>query len=405
MHGRHIAIFPLYGKAHIFPFLGLCAQLKRRGYRITLATVEPYAEFVAQAGIEPVIFETDPFLGAALEPVWSNWLPMGDPKRAAVITSLIGRWHINSATLAAKELEGFYKENSPDLIIYELATYAGRILAKRLGVPAVQFYPGLIQHNGRVCWEGTMGHNPQVITEFSRVLDAHMWAQGIEEPGNFWHAEALNLYQMPREVQFDSETLDSRRFCFVGPFMDRPFKPMWENRSGGKPIILVSAISDFTDTDYFNKVIDALADSPFHVILSIGTQFPLDKLRPLPANFSINERASHIEILPHVALHVYSGGTTSTLENFYFGVPQIAIPSWEHNNNMANRLVELGLALKLSLDTLTSQMLRDSVEAALRDEEFLSRVKHIQHVLQNSGGSALAADKIEEALAAHATVT
>jgi MGT family glycosyltransferase len=335
-------------------------------------------------------------------PIANNILPANDPRCWEEVGNLVFPWTLNTAVLAARQLDKFYRENRPDLIIYEFGAYAGRILAKRLHSPVIQYYHDFIHHSGSYCGEGGVGYNPQSIVEYSKLLDAYLWAHGFEEPDNFWHSEDLNLCPFPRAFQFDADLLGSRRFCFVGPFLDRPFRPIWKNRSAGKRIILVSAITGSSDASYFNKIIDALSGSEYHVILSVGEHFPIGELRTLPTNFEINTCASHLEILPHTDLHFYSGGISGTLEGFYFGVPLIALPSFAPNYKIANRIAEQGFALNLPLHALTSQMIRETVDAVFQDHAFLSRVRQIQQVVRDSGGSVMAVDRIEEFLASRA---
>lgn len=395
MHGRHIALFPLPSRAHIYPFLGLCPELVRRGYRVTLVTDELHGKLAAPAGAEAVIFEPCKLMVTASA---TNGLPVNDPRCWEEVVTVAFPWTLNSAALAVRQLDTFYKENRPDLIIYDFAAYAGRIFGKRLRSPVIQYYHDFIHHSGYYCWEGGIGYNPQSIVEFGKLLDAFLWAHGFEGVNHFWHTEDLNLCPFPRRFQFAADSIDSRRFCFAGPFLDRPFTPVWKNRSGGKRIILVSAITGSTDGGYFNKVIDALSGSEYYVILSVGEQFATNELRALPANFEINRCASHLEILPHTDLHLYSGGISGTLEGFHFGVPLIAIPSFAPNYKIADRVADLGLALNLPLHRLTTQMIRESVEAVMNDNELLSRLKKMQHLIRGSGGSVAAVDRIEEFL-------
>ena len=120
MHGRHIALFPLPGISHVFPFLGLCPELVRRGYRVTVATIESVAERVIAAGAEPVIVEPDrysiPTAAAALLA-----LPINDPKRWEELANIHSRQLLNCAAISVRELDKFYRENRPDLVIYELS--------------------------------------------------------------------------------------------------------------------------------------------------------------------------------------------------------------------------------------------------------------------------------------------
>lgn len=396
MRGRHIALFPLPSKGHINPFLALCPELIRRGYRVTLVTDERHANLVPPAGAEPVIVDTSKaFMKTSATDGWEGH----DPRWWDVIGGVILPWLLNSAAVAACQVDTFYRKNRPDLIIYDSCAYAGRIVGKRFSSPVVQYYCDLIYHSGHFCWEHGVGYTPQLILEFDKLLNSFLWAYGFEETNSFWHSDDLNICPFPREFHYDVDSIDSDRFCFAGPFLDRPFSPIWKNRSNGKRIVLVSAITGSTDADYFNTIIEALGGSEYHVILSVGEHFPMNNLHALPKNFEINSFASHLEILPNVDLHLYSGGAGGTLEGFFFGVPLIAVPSFGPNYKIANRLAELGVALNLSLHGMTGQAIRDNVARALHDEAFLGRVRQIQSVVRNQGGSATAVDRIENFLA------
>lgn len=399
MRGRHIALYPLPNRGHIHPFLGLCPELTRRGYRVTLVTDEFHAKLVSPAGAEPVIIETNK---AYMENSVTKKLPAQDPRWWDVVGNITFPWLLNSAAIAACQLYKFYEKSPPDLIIYDLGAYAGRILGKRLDLPVIQYYHDFVYPAGCYCWEGGIGYSPKPIVEFSKLLDAFLWAYGFEDANHFWHSEDLNICPLPRVFQFDADSIDSRRFCFAGPFLDRPFTPVWKNRSGGRRIVLVSAVTASTDASYFNSVINALSGSEYHVILSVGEHFPICELQALPSNFEVNRCASHLEILPHADLHLYSGGVGGTLEGFYFGVPLIAVPSYGPNYKIARRLAELGFALNLPLHGLTDQMLRESVDSVLQDDALLKRVKEMQHVVRSSGGSVTAVDRIEQFIAERA---
>lgn len=395
MHKRHVALFPLPSSAHIYPFLGLCPELVRRGYRVTLATDELHAKLVSHSGAEPVIFKPlrheYPYL------MVKEW-PAQDPRWWAYFGSFLFPSFLNAAAVVVSQLDAFYKENRPDLIIYDFAAYAGRILGKRLRTPVIQYYHDFIYQSGFYCWEGGVGYNPEPMLQFSKLLDSILHVYGFEEADNFWHSEDLNMCPFPKVFQFNSDSLNDDRFCFAGPFLDRPFRHVWKNRSNGKRIILVSDMTGSADANYFNSIADSLSASDYHVILSVGEGFPISELRTLPRNAEINQHASHLEILPHADLHLYSGGISGTLEGFHFGVPLIALSSFIHNHRIASRVSELGFALNLPRHTVTKEMIRDSVERVFQDDALLSRVKEMQCVIRNAGRSEIAVDRIERFL-------
>src|SRR5688572_24094335 len=60
MKRRHLAVFTLMGNGHVYPLLPLCAEMTRRGYRVTCPTNERYSKTVRGADIEAVAFADTP---------------------------------------------------------------------------------------------------------------------------------------------------------------------------------------------------------------------------------------------------------------------------------------------------------------------------------------------------------
>jgi MGT family glycosyltransferase len=310
------------------------------------------------------------------------------------------RWHFFiDASELVPQVETFYQENVPDLILYDRYYIAGRILAKRLGVPAVQmsahfaFYNDLAMRTNGVC------ENPDAIVEWSKDLDSFLSTHGITSQGNYWHVENLNIHFIPKEFQHHSDCFDER-FCFVGALLNRRFHPMWTDRSNARPVILISGMSMWNDAKidyggYFGMFIDALSELPYQCILSIGDD---EFSRELPPNFELNRRASHLEILPYAVLAICHGGMTSTLEALYHGVPVLTIPATVGCAEVAYRAEEIGLGVRLSEDVLSAANLRRTVNEMLQDVSLQERVKHMQTAFRSSGGASLAANRIEDYL-------
>lgn len=399
MRRRHLAMFALLGNGHVYPTLPLCAELTRRGHRVTYVSNEHYASLVSAAGGEPIIYRPPPLPAETKrEMVESLSLPSDDP-RLSKVTSWWRAQKLADTTATLAQIEGFYSDNPPDLVLYDRPQLAGRILAKRLGVPAVQtsahfaYYMNLFARREGVC------ENPPLIIEHSNGFDEFMSGHGITEPGTLWHTENLNIHFIPRWFQYNTEWFDNR-FCFTGPLLDRPFTPSWEDRSDGRPVILISGISMLNGTrlnyaTYFGLFVDGLADLPYHFILSIAEE-SFD--RPLPANFELNRRASHLEILPRAALAVCHGGMTSTLEALYQGVPVLMIPQSERCDEVAYRTEELGLGVRLPNIELSAEVVRKTVTDMMKNDALRARVKDCRRDFRSSGGAALAADRIEDVL-------
>jgi MGT family glycosyltransferase len=302
------------------------------------------------------------------------------------------------STYMLEKLDEFYEKNTPDLIVCDRWQFAGRVLARRLNVPVVQtatvaFYNNLIVRDDGVCL------NPKSVYEINKRIGSFFAAHGMEEENGLWFMEKLNIYFIPKQFQFHADSFDSRSI-FVGACLDRPTYGKWANNSGGKPIILVSDLTGNTNIYYFEVIVEALADSEFHVVLSTTNEHLTDNdFGPLPDNFEINRHASHLDILPHAALAVTQGGLGNMLESIYYGLPVIAVPM-EHGFGDQNsyRMAELGLGICLRGSELTTRTMRASVGKVMGDDSLRNRVKQMQKVFKSHGGTQLAVDRIESFL-------
>jgi MGT family glycosyltransferase len=393
MKGRHIAMFSLLNPGHVYPTLGLCSELVRRGHRITYPTTDRLAEKIRQTGAEPLVFGVPELTHA--EKIRQYPSP-DDPRFWQLYASIFIPASLTVAAATVMEMEGFYRENPPDLIVYDWFSYGGRILAKMLGCPAVHAYAHFA-HQGFLVREDGVCKNPAPIRGFAHLLDSFMSAYGIEASDNLWHREDLNIIFVPREFQFDADSFDDR-FHFVGPCLNRPAQATWENKSGGKPVLLISESASMRGSTFLRICIEAFADCGYHVVFSVGANTPPIQSNSLPANFEINRDAYNLQILPHAAAIVCQSGMGTALESLYFGVPIVALPNQAFNAEVAYRVAELGLGIHLRDRDVSSKSLRASVDSLIGDTAVRERLKVMQKAVRNCGGAELAANLIEGAL-------
>lgn len=390
----HIAVLTVQGNGHVYSALGLCAELVRRGYRVTYLAHRTYADRIEQTGAEVVplrqisFFEPDKQLIFDLPQANIDWWE----ENATWVFS--GQCDFSAQLLANSE--SFYKANPPDLVLYDRWMFAGRILAQRHNIPAAQICGDFALYQDFIHRDNGVFRNPKAIAEASRKVDSFFASHGIAEKNNIWHVEAINIYFIPREFQFRADTFDDRT-CFVGSCLDRLIRPQWENRSNGRPIILISHVGGDCNVRYFQEFIEALAGSEFHVILSPSVDAVADYLSlRLPDNFEINRYASHLEILPHASLAITQGGMGNTLEPIYHGVPVIVVPMiYPTNYQIAYRVEELGLGAVIPGSSLDVTRVRQSIGRVLGRAEYLDNVRRMQKRFNNQGGAQEAADRIE----------
>jgi MGT family glycosyltransferase len=396
MKRLHYAVFTQSGNGHVYPVLPLCAELARRGHRVTYATSDYYAPIISACGVEPVVFKSSP-ISDDLKRDLEIGLPLSidDPRYAKMLKSWRSYSFEETRSLLYQVSE-FYNRNVPDVVLYDRFHIPGRIVAKWFGIPLVQFSAHFAYYKGFAIRRNGIYENPNSLVEHSKELDEFLAQFGIMTKSAYWHTEALNLHFIPRDFQHGDGWFDER-FCFTGCLLNRPFVPTWENRSNGRPIILISGLSFLCETkinygEYFRTFIEALADLPCHCILSVGEEALLSEP---PTNFELNRRASHLEILPYASLAICHGGMTTLLESIYTGVPVLMIPQTEDCDENAYRVEELGLGIRLPNESVSADILREAVISMLADKALHNRVENMKQVFRRSGGALLAADRVE----------
>ena len=197
MKGRHIAMFSLLNPSHVYPMLDLCSELVGRGHRITYPTPDRLAAKIRQTGAEPLVFAVPEITNA--EKV-RRYPSADDPRFWRLYASIFCPALITTAAAIVMEMEAFYRENPPDLIVYDWFSWGGRILAKRLKCPTVHVWAHFAQQ-GFLVRENGVCKNPDPIHGFAHVLDSFMSAYGIDERNNLWHTDDLNIYFHTREFQ------------------------------------------------------------------------------------------------------------------------------------------------------------------------------------------------------------
>lgn len=402
MKRRHLAVFTLMGNGHLYPLLPLCAEMTRRGYRVTCPTNERYSRTVHGADVEAVMFADTPVDEALRrENAQRVRAPVDDFSRLET-TPLEWAHLLKSNNDLLAQIDAFYADNAPDAVLYNRYSITGRIVARRLQCPAIQLSPHFAYPGRYRFWDKGVPTNPAEIVAYAARLDAFLGEHGIDGVDNLWHLEALNIHFLPQRFQYNSDSFDDR-FLFAGNRLERQFHPLWRNGASDQPIVLISGYSGLPEThtpdlEYFKVMVDALANVACHCILSIGEDISLHSLGPLPANFEINRRASHLEILPHAAVFACHAGMGSSLEAIYNGVPVLAIPGSPYTHEVAYRIAELGVGTLLPRNELSAEAVRDNVTRMLRDRALMERTRHMQQIFHRSAGAAAAADRVEHFL-------
>ncbi|MFF0001185.1 macrolide family glycosyltransferase [Streptomyces avermitilis] len=385
--GRHVAICTAAAHSHIGPLLGMVTELVRRGVRVSYATTPPFASLVEAAGATSIplrsTLPTDP----------ADWPT--DVRRLPLLYLADAR-----ATLPA--LESHFARDRPDLVLTEDPAGAGRMLAAKLGIPAMQVWTYLASRgHWSLAEPGTANANP-CAAEFMANLDAFLAEAGVRSGAREHLDSALadGLVLIPRSFQPDGEAF-GEEFAFVGPALAPPLPhdAQWSPPPGSGPVALVALGSiDHGHPEFFAMVAEAFTGLPWHVVMAVGDRVDVRALAPLPPNVEVHAWVPQTAVLEHASLAIHHGGMSTTMESLHHGVPSLVVPRLPEQAGNARRVRELGLGTALPFRSVTADALRRTVLRLHAHEGVRRRVKAMREEIRRAGGRVAAADAVEKRL-------
>ncbi|MCR3749384.1 glycosyltransferase, MGT family [Lentzea californiensis] len=357
----HIAIFLMPERGHVLPALGVIAELVRRGHRVSCPVPARFAPAVTECGATAIPYE----------PTLPGELPATLYEAAHLALA--------EAESALPQLERTFRDDRPDLVAWDIAAWSGGVIAHRLDVPNV-LLEVLLTSNAH--WSlGTAvvpprRFDPAAIGFFTRV---HGFL-GCSLP-EFVSGARRRIALFPREFQPEGHTF-GEHVAFTGPCLtERAFQGTWQPPPD-RPVVLAT-----TNTQV---CADAARGMPWHLVTK-------DKVLSPAVNVETHDEVPQLAVLEHASVFVTRGGMGGVMEALHHGVPMIVVPHMTDQRLHGQRIEELGLGVLL--DTVTVESVRSLVDQLASDSAISARVKDMQRMIHRAGGSASAADVVEEELA------
>ncbi|MFI9386710.1 macrolide family glycosyltransferase [Kutzneria sp. NPDC052558] len=382
---KHIVFAVPPGHGHVNPTLPLVEQLVARGHRITYLTA-----IDMKAKVEAV--------GAAhIEMPWHRPQRPGGQAFTFSIEMFAGMLALmrEQAVQALPALLEHFRQDRPDVILYDSFSAVGAMLAAELDVPLVRLMPSMAFNDHYTIRDAMVLGGVPAGEELDKSMAAFGEAQAtfqasVGEP-------VLNLVFVPREFQIAGDSFDGS-YRFLGPSVgSRADSQGWRPPADGSPVLFISLGTAFNDRpDFFDQCIEAFGDSRWHVVMSVGDKVELPEA---PANFEVAPSFPQPAVLAAATVFLSHTGMNSTLESLYYGVPLVSVPQMFEQTVNGRRAVELGLGRQLDPEALSAQLLRDTVEQVAADPVIRANVTKIGEQLRAVDGAALGADAIEELLA------
>ena len=375
MIARHILFCLEQSYGHIVPTIGMALEIMRRGHRVTYTTTPEFASAIVRCGANACVYrplETrQRFLSPYIQRDGGYSFNVHDTKFISHAMKLRKERTAHSLV----QLESLLRDDKPAVIIHDNTLDAvGSALARRLSIASIRHVPHVLRADD--------------IPKFS--------------------GERLILVGVPKFFVTASERFDER-FEFIG-FIPEGRARFFESRGAldtvNDRILACPTTGLLPQIEFCKLVIDAFADQAWELVLSLSTQLDpaswIDKrtIPRLPGNFKLNSGFSNLDILECCRLLVGQGGSGSTLEALYCGVPVVLIPASPFHEAIASRTVELGAGRSLAPSEISPEALRQAAADLLADTKCLDRVKEIQKHLRANQGAERATDLIESFMSA-----
>jgi UDP:flavonoid glycosyltransferase YjiC (YdhE family) len=417
---------PLVG--HINPLLRQAEALRRRGWRVALATTSNMAAHVA-AEAPDVAFVDLGSLGAVEASLRHDQAraSMGrrfDAGTLGIVRGLTAAWPVMFDGLSAA-----IARDRPDVMVADLFTAAGVCAADAAGIPVVIHNANLLgamsvkllppaDHlpllfSGRS--RGEVGAGQRLFGPVIRAVAATVASLTI---GRDLNAQRRRRGLPPVDIH---ERLRGRTILVMGAFGLEYERPLPAS------IVMVGAMLPAAAPPLPDEIERWLTAGPPVVYCNLGTMAaaPPRQLETMAAAFNadperrvlwvLRPRARWPATAPHVRLiewgpppqsvlahanvkaFVTHCGINSVHESIWAGTPMIGIPMFADQRDMAARVQDAGAGVRLDKHRFTAGDLGNAVRRVVSDERFRAAMPALQRALAHAGGADRAAELIAQA--------
>ena len=311
---------PYYG--HVIPTIGLVKELIKHGCEVTYMLPFDWEEKVAESGAV--------FCG------YKNHKQLAEQMK-------------NAFAVAEEIIEQY------DFVVYEQFFFLGKHLAEKYSKPVARVFTAPAT-NKKLMEEFITAKGPLSIFKHKWIARAFTKdiAKDISLKTDNWLDEIvcnppkLNLVYTLREYQPYSEEFPEEHYKFLGPSIYERQAEDFAYKKGDRPLVYISLGTVLKGAvSFFQKCVEAFRDENVDVIISVGKQFNIRKLKNVPENVFIYPSVPQLEVLKVADVFVTHGGMNSVSEALVYGTPMVVIPFVSDQPVNARCIEKLGVGKKI----------------------------------------------------------
>ena len=371
-----IAWFCIPAHGHTNPTLGIVKELVSAGHQVYYFSFEMFREKIEQAGAEFIACDGYDFEMEDKE----NADRVGKDK--AFATELLV-----SSTLALDEMTTQkVKEIQPDIIVSDSVAFWGKLVAMKHGLPYVSSTTTFAfnQHSAKYMKETPwdiakmLFTMPKINKHISRLREKSYPVKSILDIVQNDN-ETNTIVYTSKYFQPCSDTF-SDKYHFIGPSI-RPIKEPMEKTAEKTVYVSMGTVNQ--NREFYRNCIQALGQTDWHVIVSMGTN--PDHFDHVPANIQIYEYVDQMAVLSIADAFITHCGMNSASEGLYFQVPLVLFPQTPEQGAVAKRVEELGAGVRLN--SVSEKDILQALQKVLFETEYRENAVRISDSFKACGGA------------------
>jgi UDP:flavonoid glycosyltransferase YjiC (YdhE family) len=318
---------------HFGPLVPYLRALAEAGHEVAVAAPASYARALGRAGFRHLPF-ADPS-PEVIGPVMARLPSLSfEEADATVIREVFGRIDALAGLPGVQEAVATWR---PDLVIHEPGELASLAAAEVAGVPHAQVVIGMGEMLTLMA-----GYLREPLAELGALvglpedrLEAALLSQAMLSPV----PEVLDRAGDP--AYRDDQHVWRFRDTTPAPAAGEQALPIWGDQE--QPLVYVTfgsvtgSLPPFAGA--FREALDALADVPARVLMTVGRQVDPEGLGTLPPNARVERWWPQAEVLAEASAVLGHGGFGTTLGAVSAGVPQVVAPLFTADQRINGRHV------------------------------------------------------------------
>lgn len=220
-----------------------------------------------------------------------------------------------------------------------------------------------------------------------RPYNYHLRRFGIRRLENIeeiWEGDLTLIADIP---EFAPIIDKPENFHLIGPIFWKDNKdnevPNWLNNLNREKPIIYLTMGSSGEKSVFKKIINVLSNTEYQVVISTGEIVKKEEINQFK-NIFVEDYLAGNKIIEIADCVIFHGGSGTLYQALSEGTPLIGIANHFEQEWNINRLVELGLGLKLDKESFTEGDLLDAINKILKEKKFKESAEKIKAVINNS---------------------